>query len=131
MVLQRIRDTFMDHFSLIPGTSYRARAGSNPSIWSSVVKILSVVLVAAALVAAPQTQAEPIDLSKLKCKEFIESGPDKMTLIVTWLTGFNTEEDDDLIFDFDVIKAYVDKVGAFCKQNPDFTIKAAADGIMQ
>jgi hypothetical protein len=95
------------------------------------VKIFSAVLVAITLFAAPPASAEALNLSEVKCKDFLDGGREKMSLILMWLAGFYTDEDDPPIVDFDKMKAYTEKLSTFCMQNPTFGLMTAAEEIMK
>jgi len=94
------------------------------------VKILSAVLVGAALIAATPAHAQKLDLSTVKCKEFIESSKENIGLILMWLTGYFTDEDDPPVIDFDKMKTDGEKLGAYCGKNPGMALITAAEEVM-
>jgi len=94
------------------------------------VKILSAVLVAAALIAATPAHAQKLDLSNVKCKEFIAGSKENIGLILMWLTGYFADEDDPPVIDFDKMKADGEKLGAYCGKNPDAGLITAAEEVM-
>ncbi len=94
------------------------------------VKIASAVLVAAALLAAAGANAQVVDLSKLKCKDFIELPKETVTALTMWLDGYFTDEEDPAVVDFDKMKAKAEKLGAFCVQNPKMSLITAAESAM-
>jgi acid stress chaperone HdeB len=87
-------------------------------------------LVVAVLFAASTAVAQPVDLSKLKCKEFIELPKDTAYAITVWLGGYFTDEDDPAVVNFDKLKAATEKIGAFCAQNPRMGLMSAAESVM-
>ena len=94
------------------------------------VKFASAVLVAAALFAAEAANAQAVDLSKIKCKEFIELPKETANAITMWLDGYFTDEEDPAVVDFDKLKAMAEKLGAFCAQNPKMGLITAAESVM-
>ena len=53
-----------------------------------------------------------------------------MEQIVTWLQGFYSLEGKPRIIDPDQINADVVKLDAYCKDNPESNLVAAADDVM-
>jgi acid stress chaperone HdeB len=94
------------------------------------VKILSALFVTAALCTAAPGSAQKLDLSTIKCKDFIESSKENIGLILMWLDGYYTDEDDPPVVDFDKMKTNGEKLGAYCVQNPTIGLMTAAEGIM-
>jgi acid stress chaperone HdeB len=84
--------------------------------------------VAVALVATflglGSASAQSLDLSKVSCKDFLESGKESIGLIMTWLDAYYRDEDDDPI---DRMKANGEKLGAYCRQNPSTRLTVASD----
>jgi acid stress chaperone HdeB len=95
------------------------------------VKTISAILVALSLVAAAPASAQRLDLSKVTCKEFLESGERTMGMILMWLTGFFTDEDETPIVDFDKLKSDAGKMTDFCRKNPTTKLMTAAEDILQ
>jgi hypothetical protein len=93
-------------------------------------KIAGAVLVAAVLFAANAADAQSVDLSKIKCKEFIELPKETAYAITVWLDGYFTDEEDPAVVDFDRLKAMAERVGAFCSQNPKMGLITAAESVM-
>jgi acid stress chaperone HdeB len=86
-------------------------------------------LVAAALVATA-AHAQVVDLSTIKCKEFIELPKDTANAITMWLDGYFTDEEDPTVVDLDKLKGKAEKLGAFCTQNPKMGLITAAENVM-
>jgi acid stress chaperone HdeB len=93
-------------------------------------KIARSVLVAALLLAANAAHAQSVDLSKIKCKDFIELPKETAYAITVWLDGYFTDEEDPAVVDFDRLKAMGEKLGAFCSQNPKMGLITAAESVM-
>lgn len=93
--------------------------------------MLSAALVAASLLVSAPAQAQKIDLSILTCKQFLESSKEHIGMILMWLAGFYTDEDDSPIVDFDKIKEDAGKLRAYCTKNPTSSLIAAVEEIME
>jgi acid stress chaperone HdeB len=71
-----------------------------------------------------------LDLSTIKCKEFVESSKETIGLILMWLDGYYTEDEDKVVIDFDKMKQKGEKLGAYCAMNPTHGLMTAAEDIM-
>jgi acid stress chaperone HdeB len=91
------------------------------------VKVIT--LVVAVLVAA-SAHAQVVDLSTIKCKDFIELPKDTANAITTWLEGYFTDEEDPAVVDLDKLKGKTEKLGAFCAGNPKMSLMTAAENVM-
>ena len=92
--------------------------------------IANAVLVVAALFAAGAANAQAVDLSKIKCREFIELPKETANAITIWLDGYFTDEEDPAVVNFDKLKAEAEKLAAFCAQNPKMGLMSAAESVM-
>src|SRR5215471_11093873 len=87
------------------------------------------VLVAAALLATA-ANAQVVDLSTIKCKDFIELPKETVNAVTMWLDGYYTDEEDPAVVDFDKMKGKADKLVAFCQANPKMGLMGAAESVM-
>jgi acid stress chaperone HdeB len=94
------------------------------------VKLASAVLVVIALLVAQRASAQVVDLSTIKCKDFIELPKETVSAITMWLDGYYTDEEDPAVIDFDKMKVKADKLGSFCAQNPKMGLMTAAESVM-
>jgi acid stress chaperone HdeB len=69
------------------------------------------------LVAQPAS-AQTIDMSKLKCEEFLSSGADNIGVLLMWLSGYYASEDEETTVDFTKMKADGVKIATYCKEHP-------------
>jgi acid stress chaperone HdeB len=83
-----------------------------------------------ALLAPGPVQAQVIDLSTLRCKEFVDSNKDTVNAIMMWLEGYYTDEEDPTIIDFGKAREKADQLANYCMQNPRVGILTAADEVM-
>jgi len=92
--------------------------------------IANAALVVAALFAAGAANAQAVDLSKIKCREFIELPKETANAITIWLDGYFTDEEDPAVVNFGKLKAEAEKLGSFCAQNPKMDLMSAAESVM-
>jgi acid stress chaperone HdeB len=71
--------------------------------------------------------AASLDLSTIKCKDFVADSKDNIAIIITWLDGYYKEKDDPPVIDFDKFANNAAKLGKFCGENPDLGLITAAD----
>ncbi len=108
----------------------------------SFVMLTAAAAIAATAPAQAQTDGQPqvetqiqalthkLDLSSVLCKELPGLSKPQVEQIVTWLQGYYTLEKAPRIVDPDKIGADVGKLAAYCKQNPEANLVAAADDVM-
>ncbi len=81
----------------------------------------------AALCAATPAQAERLDLSTIKCKDFVSSARENIGLILMWLAGYYSDDDAPPVVDFDKMREDVGKLNAYCTKNPTAGLITAAE----
>lgn len=91
--------------------------------------VLPAALAAVLLTAAP-VRAQVIDVSTIKCKEFLEGGEQAISLIIMWLDAYYRDDDDPAVIDFDKMKVKTGKLAEYCKANPTIGLTTAAEPIM-
>jgi len=94
------------------------------------MRMLTVVLIAAAVAAASSASAQTVDVSTITCKDFSAHKKDDMLAIVMWLTGYYTKDDDPSVIDFAKVKTKADKVADYCAKNPAVGLVPAAEPIL-
>ncbi len=94
------------------------------------MKYLLTLSAAAMLWTAAPARAEQLDLSTIKCKEFVNSGKENIGLILMWLEGFYSDQDAKPIVDFDKMASDGQKLGEYCGKNPDHSLITAAGDVM-
>jgi acid stress chaperone HdeB len=90
--------------------------------------IRSAILFSVLLAAAPAS-AVVIDLSTMKCEEFLKSSKDDIGVILTWLHGYYRDEKDPPIIDTDKFVADSKKLADYCAANPTNGLITAADKV--
>ena len=91
--------------------------------------LLTAVLLAT--LTTGSASAQVLDLSTVKCKEFVASGNENITLVMMWLTGYYADQDASPLVDFTKMKSDATKIGEYCATNPDNSIITAAEEVMQ
>jgi acid stress chaperone HdeB len=76
--------------------------------------------------AAPQA----VDLSAIRCKQFLDSSKETVGYIMMWLDGYFTGEDEPVVVDFDQMKKKSEKLGEYCAKNPTHGLLTAAEEVM-
>jgi acid stress chaperone HdeB len=94
------------------------------------MKYLSILVAAVVLSTAAPVRAEQLDLSTIKCKEFVNSGKETIGLILMWMEGFYTDQDAKPIVDFDKMQSDGQKLGEYCGKNPEHSLISAAKDVM-
>jgi hypothetical protein len=99
------------------------------------VKIRHALIAAAlpfvALSATSPARAQVVDMSALKCEEFLKSGKDAIAYIVIWLDGYHMDQDASPVMDFGKIAVKVEKFGEYCTKNGSATMKDAAEEVLK
>jgi acid stress chaperone HdeB len=75
--------------------------------------------------------AQAIDLSTIKCKDFLDSGKETMGYILVWLDGYFTNEDDPAVVDLNKMKERTERLGEYCAKNPTHGLLTAAEEVME
>jgi acid stress chaperone HdeB len=92
-------------------------------------RVLMLGVAMSLLVAAVPAQAEKFDLSTVTCKRFLEFDKENIGLLLTWLEGYYSADDDDPVIDFDKMGANGKKLGDACRKDPDIGLITAAEKI--
>jgi acid stress chaperone HdeB len=68
-----------------------------------------------------------LDLSTIKCRDFVSSSKENIGIVLAWLNAYYKEEDDPPTIDFAQMAKDGERLGAFCAQNPEIGLITAAD----
>jgi acid stress chaperone HdeB len=115
-----------------PGHLAGTGAAAAPPPARQPMKMLASLLAAAVLTASATApvQAQQLDLSTVKCKEFLASGKDNIGYILMWLEGYYSDEKAPPVVDFDKMKTNGGKLGEYCAKNADHSLITAADAVL-
>ena len=94
------------------------------------MKFAGAMLVAAGLLVAGAAEAQQVELSKLRCRAFIDLPKETIANITLWLDGYFTDEEDPAVVDFDKMKIKAEKLVAYCAQNPKMRVMTAAEDVI-
>jgi acid stress chaperone HdeB len=91
---------------------------------------IAVALAFLAFFAAIPASAQKIDVSTIKCEDFVKSGKETIGNLLMWLSGYYSDEDDEAIIDFDKMASDGEKLGKLCGENPGLGLLTAAERVM-
>ena len=94
------------------------------------MKTLLALAVAASVCATVQAQAQKLDLSTIKCKEFVTTDKETISLILMWLAGYYSGTNAPPIVDFDKMAVDGRRLGEYCGKNPEQGLITAADAVL-
>jgi acid stress chaperone HdeB len=66
----------------------------------------------------------------MSCRQFIDSGPDAIKMVLTWMDGWYKGDSDEAIIDTEVFVANAKKFGTYCAAHPTISIVNAAEEIL-
>lgn len=95
------------------------------------MRVASAVLIAIVLFLPDPASAQVVDLSTIKCKDFLDSSKETIGDIMMWLDGYFAGEDDPAVVDFDQMKQKGEKLGEYCARNPTHGLLTAAEEVME
>jgi acid stress chaperone HdeB len=96
------------------------------------MKKLMIAAAAASIFFTPlSASAQKLDLSTVKCKEFLGSGAENIAFIMMWMQGYYSDQEASPIVDFDKMKDDIGKIGEYCKANGDNGLITAAEEVLQ
>ncbi len=90
------------------------------------------ILAAALLLTASPLFAEDskIDMKKLSCKQFSGYDKDNMSIIMMWLEGYYTGDDEDPVIDFGKMAGDTAHLLVYSGDHPDDDIITAAEDVL-
>lgn len=91
------------------------------------MKAILVLAAAALLTASVPAKAQRLDVSTVKCKEFLTSSSENIAFIMMWMQGYYSADDSSPIIDFDKMKKDGIKIAEYCAKHPDDSLVTAAD----
>ncbi len=91
------------------------------------MKAILVLTAAALLTASVPAKAQRLDVSTVKCKEFLTSSSENIAFIMMWMQGYYSADDSSPIIDFDKMKKDGIKIAEYCAKHPDDSLITAAD----
>jgi acid stress chaperone HdeB len=95
------------------------------------MKPIAGALAAAMLVCCNPARADQIDLSAWTCGKFLSASKEDVGVILAWLDGYYTEEDDPPTIDTGKLVASAKKLGEYCSAHPNDHMIEAADKLFK
>ena len=92
---------------------------------------LAATALAAFLAFSPPAAAQVIDVSTIKCQDFLASGRDNIAAVMMWLSGYYANENDETTINFDTLKVTGEKLGKYCAENPSIGLLNAAEKVIE
>jgi acid stress chaperone HdeB len=89
-------------------------------------KLLTLATTAMLSVTLP-SQSQQLDMSTVKCRDFVSSSKENIALMLMWLQGYYSDQDASPIIDFDQMQKDAAKLGDYCAKNPDHSVITAAE----
>ena len=94
------------------------------------MKLFAIVLGGALLASLPAAADGDVDFASIKCKDFLATDSSKISLILFWLEGYFTKEDDPPILHQDKMVEDAKKLGAYCAAHGEDGLITAAEAVM-
>lgn len=93
--------------------------------------IFCLVQAAAMLFTAPTMASaeEPVDMSKLSCKEFLSADQSKIGMMLMWIDGYMSGKSDNTMMDNAWMEKLGTHMGKYCASNPQKTIMDAIENM--
>jgi len=79
------------------------------------------------LSATIPAQSQQLDMSTVKCRDFVSSSKENIALMLMWLQGLLQRPGRLPIIDFDQMQKDAAKLGEYCAKKPDHSVITAAE----
>ena len=90
--------------------------------------LFAALFLAALFAVAAAADAQSLDLSKITCKEFLDSDKTRKDLIIAWLDGYCLDQNTmGPVMKHDKCAADLQKLSDYCTPNPTLDVIAAAE----
>jgi hypothetical protein len=95
--------------------------------------LYATAITAALLTVTPALAAgdSSIDVGELSCAQFTVYDNDNRGLIMMWIEGYYTEEDEPATIDFAAMASHITKLLIACEANPESKVLDLADDAME
>jgi hypothetical protein len=88
------------------------------------------VVAVAMLLSIAAARADDLDFSKIQCGDFISAPKDQVAIILAWLEGYYTKENDPPVIYTDKMNKDAKNLGVYCAEHKDDNIIKAAEAVM-
>jgi hypothetical protein len=93
------------------------------------MRLLNSLVLAIALTSLGNAEAQKLDVSAMTCQRFLQTSEVHSQVILAWFLGFYSEVENPQVIDFDKLENLRERFLTFCKQQPQFRMTTAAEGI--
>ncbi len=90
----------------------------------------SAVIAAVSLLVATPAFSQDMDMSKIKCSDFISSPKDQIGIVLAWLEGYYTKENAPPILYAEKTVKDAKNLSTYCNAHRDDNIIKAAETVM-
>jgi acid stress chaperone HdeB len=80
--------------------------------------------------ATAKADAQKIDVSAMTCRQFVQSNEANSQVVLAWFLGFYSEVENPQVIDLGKLQNFGEKLLTFCKEEPEFRMTTAAEGIL-
>jgi acid stress chaperone HdeB len=95
------------------------------------MKSIAGALAAGMLLCCNPASADEIDLTAWSCKKFMSASKEDVGVILAWLDGFYTDEDDPPAIDTGKLVTNAKKLAEYCAAHPNDHLIDAADKLFK
>ena len=74
--------------------------------------------------------AQHYDFAEMNCAAYLQNDAQTQRDTAVWFTGLYTDATHNQVLDLSEVADFQSKLSAFCKQQPNFRIATAAEGIL-
>lgn len=83
------------------------------------------------LATATPASAQKVDISEMKCSEFVAADKETIGFILVWLLGHYHEDDDKMVLDIGKMQKAAESIGKHCAGSPNSLLADVAEKYMQ
>jgi hypothetical protein len=94
------------------------------------MRLFNCVVLAIALTTLGNAEAQKLDVSAMTCQRFLQTSEVNIQVIVAWFLGFYSDAENPQVIDVGKLDNLRERFLTFCKQQPEFRMTTAAEGIL-
>jgi acid stress chaperone HdeB len=93
------------------------------------MRLFNSVVLAIGLTTLGNADAQKLDVSAMTCRQFVQSNEANSQVILAWFLGFYSDVENPQVIDVGKLDNLRERFLTFCKQQPEFRMTTAAEGI--
>jgi acid stress chaperone HdeB len=115
-----------------PAASPRSRSASGNKVATAFAAPASakVQKVATTFATPANPDVQKIDVSAMTCRQFLQTSEGNIQVILAWFLGFYSEVGSPQLIDLGNLDKLREKFQTLCKEQPQFRMTTAAEGIL-